>query len=55
MVKAARQSSVYLGPSMDGAQEGFCGAAVLDLLCLVTNLPLVVVMWRGYIDTCVGL
>jgi hypothetical protein len=54
-VKAARQSSLYPGPSVDGARDGFCGVTVLDLLCLVAKLPLVGVTWRGYAATCVVL
>jgi hypothetical protein len=40
-MKAARESTLYLDPFVAGAQNGFCGVAILDLLCLVSKLPLV--------------
>jgi hypothetical protein len=38
--EAARQSSSYSGPSVDGAWETFPWGHHLVLLCLVTKLPL---------------
>jgi hypothetical protein len=38
-----------------GAWDAFCGVAVFDLLCLVTKLPLLGVMWRAYAFACIGL
>jgi hypothetical protein len=40
-VNVGGQSSLYLGPFVARVRDGFCGATILDLLCLVAKIPLV--------------